>query len=67
MHLRSLDIQRDMMVFEIRNGNEVILFRTYLYVLVDFGASKLKFPNGSIVTVVQCFSPCQIVLQIIVQ
>ena len=29
------------MVFEIRNGSEVILFRTYLYVLVDFGVSQL--------------------------
>ena len=29
------------MVFEIRNGNAVILFRAYLYVLDDFGASKL--------------------------
>ena len=29
------------MVFEIRNGDEVTLFRTYLYVLVDFGVSQL--------------------------
>ena len=29
------------MVFEIRKGNEVILFRTYLYGLVDFGVSQL--------------------------
>ena len=29
------------MVFEIRNNNEVILFRTYLYVLVDFGLPYL--------------------------
>ena len=29
------------MVFEILKGNEVILFRTYLYVLVDFGVTQL--------------------------
>ena len=42
-------------MFGIRDGNEVILFRTYFYVLVDFGVSQLQFRNASIVTAVQCF------------